>query len=76
LLGTLFLAPAATGGILIAFAARPEELIGSATYHFDRAAIYAMMTIYAVKIACVFMITTSTISLYTAIAPRWLAILG
>ena len=76
LLGTLFLASAATGGILIAFAARSEELIGSASYHFARAAIYAMMTIYVVKMACVFMITTSTISLYTAIAPRWLAILG
>jgi hypothetical protein len=76
LLGTLFLASAATGGILIAFAAKPEELIGSATYHFARAAIYAMMNIYVVKMACVFMITTSTIALYTAIAPRWLAILG
>ena len=77
LLGTLFLASATTSGILIAFAARPEEeLISSATYHFARAAIYAMMTIYVVKMACVFMITTSTIALYTAIAPRWLAILG
>ena len=74
LLGTLFLASATTSGILIAFAARPEELISSATYHFARAAIYAMMTIYVVKMACVFMITTSTIALYTAIAPRWLAI--
>jgi hypothetical protein len=35
-----------------------------------------MMTIYVVKMACVFMLTTSTIALYTAIAPRWLAILG
>jgi hypothetical protein len=35
-----------------------------------------MMNIYVVKMACVFMITTSTIALYTAIAPRWLAILG
>ena len=34
------------------------------------------MNIYVVKMACVFMITTSTIALYTAIAPRWLAILG
>jgi hypothetical protein len=76
LLGTLFLASAATGGILIAFAAKPDELIGSATYHFARAAIYAMMNIYVVKMACVFMITTSTIALYTVIAPRWLAILG
>jgi hypothetical protein len=76
LLGTLFLASAATGGILIAFAAKPDELIGSATYHFARAAIYAMMNIYVVKMACVFMITTSTIAFYTVIAPRWLAILG
>lgn len=34
------------------------------------------MNDYVVKMACVFMITTSTIALYTAIAPRWLAILG
>ena len=75
-LGTLFLASATAGGILIAFAAKPEQLIGSATYHFARAAVYAMMNIYVVKMACVFMITTSTITLYTGIAPRWLAILG
>ena len=75
-LGTLFVASATAGGILIAFAAKPEQLIGSATYHFARATVYAMMNIYVVKMACVFMITTSTIALYTAIAPRWLAILG
>jgi hypothetical protein len=75
-IGTLFMASATAGGLLIAFAAKPQELIGSPTYHFARAAIYAMMNIYVVKIACVFMITTSTISLYTSIAPRWLAILG
>jgi hypothetical protein len=75
-LATLFLASAIAGGILIAFAAKPEQLIGSATYHFARAAVYAMMNVYVVKMACVFMITTSTIALYTAIAPRWLAILG
>ncbi len=75
-LGTLVLASATAGGILIAFAAKPEQLIGSATFHFARAAVYVMMNIYVVKMACVFMITTSTITLYTAIAPRWLAILG
>jgi hypothetical protein len=42
----------------------------------SRATVYAMMNMYVVKMACVFMITTSTIALYTAIAPRWLAILG
>ena len=75
-LGALFLASATVGGILIAFAAKPQELIDSATFYFARATVYAMMNIYVIKMACVFMITTSTIALYTTIAPRWLAILG
>jgi hypothetical protein len=75
-LGTLFAASAIVGGILIAFAARPQELIGSATFHFARAAAYAMINVYMVKMACVFMISTSTTSIYTGLMPRWLAILG
>ena len=75
-LGMLFVAAAVTGGILIAFAAQPEQLIHSATFHFARAAIYAIVNVYMIKIACVFMITTSTIAIYTAFAPRWLAVLG
>jgi len=34
------------------------------------------MHIYAMKMARVFMITTSTISLRTRILPRWMAVLG
>ena len=75
-LGMLFLASALVDGVLIAFAAKPEEMIGSATFQFVRAAIYATVNVYMVKIAGVFMITTSTIALYTGIAPRWLAVLG
>ncbi len=68
--------PAVVGGVLIAFAAKPEEPIGSATFHFARATVYATINVYMVKMAGVFMITTSTIALYTGIAPRWLAIFG
>lgn len=75
-LGMLFLAAVFVGGVLIAFEAKPEELIGSATFHFARAAVYVTINVYMVKMACVFMITTSTIALRTAIAPRWLAIFG
>jgi hypothetical protein len=35
-----------------------------------------MMNVYAIKMAGVFMITTSTLAIYTGFAPRWLAILG
>lgn len=34
------------------------------------------MPIYAMKMAAVFMMTTSTISLRTRIVPRWMAFLG
>jgi hypothetical protein len=34
------------------------------------------MHIYAMKMAGVFMITTSTISLQTRVFPRWIAVLG
>jgi hypothetical protein len=75
-LAMLFAAAAMVGAILIAFAARPEELINSATFHFARAAVYSIVNIYVIKMACVFMISTSTVAIYTGLAPRWLAILG
>jgi hypothetical protein len=75
-LAMLFTAAAVVGAILIAFAAQPQELIGSATFHFARAVAYNLVNVYMIKMASVFMITTSTIAIYTAIAPRWLAVLG
>ena len=75
-LAMLFISSAMVGGILIAFATQPEQVIGSATFRFARAAAYATMNVYAVKMASVFMITTSTVAVYTGITPRWLAILG
>ena len=51
-------------------------MIESATFHFARAAAYSMMNVYTVKMAGVFMVTTSTIAIYTGFAPRWIAILG
>ena len=75
-LSMLFLASSFVDGVLIAFATKPDEMIGSATFQFVRAAIYATINVYMVKMAGVFMITTSTIALYTGIAPRWLAVFG
>jgi hypothetical protein len=75
-LAMLFTAATIVGAILIAFALQPEELIGSATFHFARAAAYSLVNVYMIKMASVFMITTSTVAIYTGIAPRWLAILG
>ena len=75
-LAMLFAAAAIAGALIISFAAAPSQLINSATFHFARAAAYNVMNIYALKTAGVFMITTSTIAVYTGFTPRWLAILG
>jgi ABC-type glycerol-3-phosphate transport system permease component len=34
------------------------------------------MNVYAIKMAAVFMVSTSTAIIYTAIEPRWIAMLG
>lgn len=75
-LAMLFSAAAVAGALIISFEAAPAQLINSATFHFARATAYSMMNIYTIKTASVFMITTSTIAIYTGFAPRWIAILG
>jgi hypothetical protein len=56
---------AVAGGIIIAYAARPEGLLNSATFTFARAITYEIMNLYAVKMAAVFMISTSTLTIRT-----------
>ena len=72
----LFGAAAVAGALIISFETAPAQLIESATFHFARAAAYSMMNVYTIKMAGVFMVTTSTIAIYTGFAPRWIAILG
>ena len=76
-LAMLFAAAAITGAvILVASSAEPNEMINSPTFLYARATGYIFMNVYAIKMAAVFMISTSTVVIYTDIAPRWIAILG
>jgi hypothetical protein len=75
-LAMLFVAAAVVGAIVNAFHVTPDALIDSATFYFGRGLAYILINIYLVKTAAVFMITTSTIALYTRLTPRWLAIGG
>jgi hypothetical protein len=75
-LATLFTSAAAIGAIIVAFAADPSNLIDPAAFRFARTLAYNVANIYMVKMAGVFMISTSTVVVYTEIAPRWVAFLG
>ena len=75
-LAMLFMSAAMLGGLIIAYTADSSRLIGSPTFTSARAIAYEIMNIYAIKMAGVFMIATSTLALRTRFIPRWIAFLG
>ena len=75
-LGMIFVAAAAASGLVRAYAAAPAALFGGSTFAFARGFTYDVMHVYAFKMAAVFMVTTSTLILRTAVTARWIALLG
>jgi hypothetical protein len=75
-LACLFTAAAVIGAILATFGAKPDQVIDSPLFYFARAAAYSLINIYMIKMASVFMITTSTIALYSNFLPRWFSLTG
>ena len=73
----LFAAAAVIGAVMfLASAAEPNEVISSTIFHYARAVAYILNNVYATKMAAIFMISTSTVVIYTSIAPRWIAYIG
>ena len=75
-LAMLFVSAAVIGALIVTFAVAHSELMNAATFHFARTFIYNLVNIYMIRMAAVFMISTSTVVTYTNIAPRWVAYLG
>lgn len=75
-LAMLFASAAVAGGIMMIYGATPGKLMEPGTYTFGRTVAYHITNVYAVKMAGVFMISTCTLSIRTAMFPRWMAFLG
>jgi hypothetical protein len=75
-LAMIFTAASVAGGIIRLMLSGSGNLIESGVYALARIQAYQAMSTYAMKMAGVFMISTSTISLRTGIVPRWMAFLG
>lgn len=76
-LAMLFAAAAVIGAVmLLASMSEPGELSRSTVFHYARAMAYIVNNVYATKMAAVFMVSTSTIVIYTGIVPRWIAYIG
>ena len=75
-LGMLFVAAAVVGAVLIAFREDPAAFAASPAFRLARAAASNLVNVYMVRMAAVFMMSTSTVAVSTRFAPRWLALLG
>ncbi|MGO9266552.1 MAG: hypothetical protein ACLQBA_17000 [Candidatus Binataceae bacterium] len=72
----LFAAAALLGALIGAVAAGNIHSSDSETYYLGRRTIDALMNLFAMKMAGVFMVSTCTIGLRSAILPRWVAYTG
>lgn len=71
----LFAGAAVAGGTIAALASSPGAL-SNGIWQLNREVIHSLLTIYAMRMAAVFTISTATIALRVAIMPRWIALLG
>jgi hypothetical protein len=72
----LFVSTAFAGGLLVTFTTAASSPLNSEIWDVGRNVTYALITTYAMRMAGVFIISTATIALRTAIMPRWLALFG
>jgi hypothetical protein len=72
----IFTSAALAGGLIRVLVNAPEILAQTGAYTLGRAQIYQTMNVYGINMAGVFMFSTSTILLRTAVVPRWIAFLG
>jgi hypothetical protein len=72
----IFTSAALAGGLVRILANAPELLIQTGSYALGRAQVYQTMNVYGIKMAGVFMFSTSTILLRTGVVRRWIPLLG
>ena len=72
----LFATGAVAGATMESLAVDGRPSAQNATFGFGRRLCYALMNIYLIKMAAVFMFVTSSIGLRTTVLPRWLAFVG
>jgi len=75
-LAMMFVATSVFGAIVLVHGAHPEALRDSPAFALARAFAYTLVNVYAIRMAGVFMLITSTIALRTAFIARWMAAPG
>ena len=72
----LFVAGAVAGGLIAAESQRGSTAISPEVWRFGRQTTYIVLSVYAMRMAGAFTISTTTIGVRLGILPRWLATFG
>jgi hypothetical protein len=75
-LAMLFVGAASIGAMIMAHQTGAGGDSAAATFALWRAFTFVTVNVYAIKMAAVFMIVTSTLALLSGFTSRWLALLG
>lgn len=75
-LAMLFSFAAMTGSTLLVYLTLSNRGLAAGYYAFGYAVAHEIMNSYAIKMAGVFMMSTSTLFIRTRVIPRWMAFLG
>jgi len=74
--GALFVAAAVAAGLVASVGDDPGTLLSSETWAVGRRTTHELMVVYAIRMAAVFTIASSTILMRTRLAPRLLVVSG
>ena len=74
--GMLFVACALAAGLVASAGDKGDGLLSSGAWAVGRRTTDELLNVYAMRMAAVFMLATSTILLRTRLAPRWLVASG
>jgi hypothetical protein len=75
-LAMIFALSAVAGGLMMAYETIPGKLMDSAIYTFARTVAYQFGSVFAMRMAGVFMMSTCTLAIRIGMFPRWMAFLG
>jgi hypothetical protein len=75
-LTTLFIAAASMGTVILLSKTEPKNLLASGIYDLGWSFSRYMMFVYTIRMAGVFMISTSSLFFRTRVVPRWMSLLG
>ncbi|MCX6374407.1 MAG: hypothetical protein NTX16_15300 [Actinobacteria bacterium] len=74
-LAMIFAAAASAGAMVAAYAQDPAGFAASSTYFYARLMVAQIFSVYALKMAAVFLISQATLWLRTGVLPKWMALL-